>query len=287
MRIPPYWARATYADTDRRGRPRTFDCCGWSFSSQAAAQADAQARARRASERLLQGETIEPYGYLDRPLREEQIRSLRLGDETVAVVTRNAYGALILNAASVLFVDVDVARPKPSSIWEAIKSLFFSAQRRELLAEAREQTREKLQHWARSNSGHSLRLYETAGGFRLLFTDRRYDPKESRTQSIFEGLGCDPLYRRLCEQQECFRARLTPKPFRCGCQKPPNRFPWIDSAAEEKFRAWERLYQERAAEFTVCRLLDSIGANSQDDEIGAIVELHDRYACTSGTGRLA
>jgi hypothetical protein len=194
---------------------------------------------------------------------------------------------LVLNSAAVLFADVDVAKPKPNSIWEAIRWIFSPGQKRKRRAQARQDTHEALNLWARSNSVHSLRLYETAAGFRLLFTDGRYSPKDSRTETIFQSLGCDPMYRRLCKEQECFRARLTPKPWRCGFQRPPNLFPWRDAQIEQQARQWEREYADLSKPYATCKLLEVFGGNSDQEEINAIVEWHDRHACNSNREKLA
>src|SRR5262249_24553763 len=145
-------------------------------------------------------------------------------------------------------------------IWEFIRWIFQPTQRRQRRIEASAVARQKIQRWATSNSGHSLRLYETAGGYRLLFTDGRFDPRSPKVESIFQSLSCDPMYRHLCQQQECFRARLSPKPWRCGCDHPPHQFPWRDSAAEDATRRWERDYAEKSMSYSVCRLLEAIGS---------------------------
>ena len=64
--------------------------------------------------------------------------------------------------------------------------------------------------------GMGLRLYRTANGYRCLVTHRTYDPASQECRELLEALGSDPLYIRLCRGQHCFRARLTPKPWRCG-----------------------------------------------------------------------
>lgn len=64
----------------------------------------------------------------------------RQADKDVAIVTRNRYGALVLNAASVLFVDVDYPKIKPSGLWDALVLPFSQSRREWRKAAAREIT---------------------------------------------------------------------------------------------------------------------------------------------------
>ena len=47
--------------------------------------------------------------YPNRPFREQIIRELKdAAGQTSAVITRNAYGCLVLNTARMMFVDIDL-----------------------------------------------------------------------------------------------------------------------------------------------------------------------------------
>ena len=54
-----------------------------------------------------------------------------------------------------------------------------------------------------------------------LVLPRPYSRPIAPADQVFDTLGADPPYRRLCRTQKCFLARLTPKPWRCGVAKPP------------------------------------------------------------------
>lgn len=123
MRVPPYWAKGTITGSDQRGKEHTFWAWGWSFASFAEAREDAVARAKRIVDRLTTGQRPDSYAYLEHPLREEIIDSVTAGDREIAIVTRNRYGALVLNSASVLFADVDFPKSKPSGLLGAFLSL--------------------------------------------------------------------------------------------------------------------------------------------------------------------
>ena len=149
----------------------------------------------------------------------------------------------------------------------------------------RDATIQAVRDWAQRNPQRSFRLYRTRAGLRLLFTDRLYSPISAETAQLLSDLGSDSLYRKLTERQECFRARLTPKPWRCGCRRPPSRYPWDDAEAERTYREWEREYQEKARGYSTCELVETMGEGISEGSVNAVVELHDRCACgEAGTG---
>jgi hypothetical protein len=126
MLIPRYWSRAESQATTPDGRPMRFHVWRGSRTSEAEAQAAAADAVRRMAERISRGAGFpERYSYGDRPMREEVVREIPAGaaDATTpdAALTRNSYGALVLNAARAFFIDVDVdgdgggARPAASS----------------------------------------------------------------------------------------------------------------------------------------------------------------------------
>ena len=74
----------------------------------------------------------------------------------------------------------------------------------------------KVENWTRNNPDWGWRIYRTRAGLRLLATHALFDPEAAASDGVFDALGADPLYRQLCKTQKCYRARLTPKPWRCG-----------------------------------------------------------------------
>lgn len=290
MKIPTHWAKGSATGVDQTGRELTVQAWGWSNDSQAAAQQHGAARAQRACERLRRGQRAgerrgsgqraDAYDYLDSPLREEIVRPLTRGAQEVAVVTRNRYGALVLNTASVCFVDVDFPAARARGVVEALWMLFSAARRQARAKAQQEETLQRVRQWSQSHPTRSFRLYRTAAGLRLLFTDRLYDPISAEVGALLAELGSDPLYRRLTTKQQCFRARLTPKPWRCGCEYPPHAYPWQDPADEPAYRRWQGVYEEKAKPFGTCHLLESLGQlGSWDDTVALVVAAHDAVAC--------
>ncbi len=278
MLIPKFWENANYQGRDHDGKDVAFSVWGWSCQSAADAKTMAVQRAKQAFDWWVNGgQRRSEYDYLDQPLREEIVEAIESDSEQVAVITRNRYGALVLNSASVCFVDVDFPIVRSAGFLDALKMMFSKRLRDLRREELRMVTLEKLKNWAASNSKRAFRLYRTAAGFRLLFTDTIYEPTSDQVRQLLEELGSDMLYRRLTEKQACFRARLTAKPWRIGCKKPPNRYPWRDADSEIKYRRWQRDYEIKCGTYGVCELVEVFGKGSDDEKIKLIVALHDKH----------
>src|SRR4051795_9303800 len=138
MLIPRYWSRAESNAVTPDGKPVRFHVWRGSRSSAAEAQVLADEAVARIAERIQRGAGFpERYAYGDRPMREEVVRELpgSAGAEAPdAAITRNSYGALVLNAARAFFIDVDVPRaevpsaPAPAAnpaaaLWGVLDSL--------------------------------------------------------------------------------------------------------------------------------------------------------------------
>ncbi|HEV8675259.1 MAG TPA: hypothetical protein VGX21_14515 [Methylomirabilota bacterium] len=95
-------------------------------------------------------------------------------------------------------------------------------------------------------------------------------------EAVLERFGADPLYVRLCRLQQSFRARLTPKPWRCGLAAPPATFPFDTPRAESRFRAWEASYASTAARYATCRYLATVGGDRMAPGLEDLVRYHDQ-----------
>lgn len=269
MRIPKYWARAEGDTPPDYAGQRRISAWGWSEESHAEAQRHAQQRLTELLDRIRQGLGLpKGYAYGTRPLREEILEELRNRDGQLdAVLTRNSYGSVVLNAAEVMFVDVDVPWP---TLGQRLARLFGSAKPTPE-ASTLARIRETLQH----DSGGSYRIYRTAAGFRILATDPLFAPGSPEAQTVMERLGADPSFLHLCKVQKSFRARLSPKPWRCGQPNPPSRFPREDPRDQADFQAWLDAYEAATAEKATCRFVESVGWGRTHDDAARIVRLHD------------
>lgn len=290
MNIPPFWAKARYEAQDSCGLMDSVAASGWSFASMREAKEKALERAKRAFEIVSRGKKPERHAYddyLDLPVKEEIVKEIADGGSRIAVITRNRYGALVLNSPNALFVDVDFPPPKPVGLFEGLALLFSTKKREERRTARAEEATGKVRQWAESNPGRSFRLYRTKEGLRLLFTGKLFEPASGETASILSGLGADPLYVKLTQKQECFRARLTSKPWRCGSLKPPNSFPWESPAEEKAYRQWEEAYTRLDGKFKVCELVEEFGGPCDVAELKNIVDIHDRGTRVEADAELA
>ncbi len=251
------------------GRELFVRAWGWSQAGVGEAEAMARERLARLVERVRRGEALPTgYAYGDRPLREEILRELPGADgEPTALVTRNRYGVRVLNTARALFIDVDLPAPRARG---ALAWLLRRPKDDPAAA-----VLERLRAALRGVAGGSFRIYRTAAGFRVLATDPPFDPDSPRARQLFEAAGADPQFVRLCAPQRSFRARLTPKPHRCGAARPPGSHPRETPADAHAFAEWLRAYEAASAGHAVCRLVETAGFGRVHEEIAPLLALHD------------
>lgn len=266
MNFPQFWAR---------GRSGDFFCWRWSSQSIAEAQSLANEAAQQLADRFRSGD-FPPKGrgyYPNRPFREQVMQEIRDDkNEVSAVVTRNSYGCLVLNTARVMFVDIDLPEPKPSGSF--LKRLFGKPDSA-TPATNQDAALKTIEDWTRNHPNWGWRIYRTRAGLRLLATQGLVEADSAIADGVFEALGADPLYRKLCKTQKCFRARLTPKPWRCGIRRKPDQWPWLDAKAETRFQKWDAQYQSLAFNWSTCELIKQIGNATVHQDVQAVIKLHD------------
>jgi hypothetical protein len=197
---------------------------------------------------------------------EEPIASV-LGESVDALVTRNHYGCLVLNAAHALFIDIDLFAP--SSIYNPIEG------RDDRMRPLRLQVLSHLRTVLKSHDGYGFRIYRTAAGFRVLSTTDEFEPGSDEAERLMHSVGADSDFVDLCRQQRNFRARLSPKPWRCGLRRPPNHFPRATAAAEADFRAWLAEYDHVCGGLATCQYVDHVGDREIHRHIRPIIDYHD------------
>ena len=273
MHFPRYWGKGTADARSADGQEFRFACWRGSDSSVAEAEAAARRAATGVAERAARGEPIGAYEYGEAMLREEVLR--QLGDGAAdgdAVVTRNSFGCLVLNTARVMFVDVDLP---PAGVTSPVGLLKRLVGRKTEADDPAAQALARLESWVGAHRGAGFRIYRTRAGLRYLETSRFYDPGSRETEAVLEALGCDPLYVRLCRAQKSFRARLTPKPWRCDLTVPPSRFPHESVDQERAFRDWLAKYDAACAELATCAYVTSVGADRVHSAIAPLLRVHD------------
>ena len=266
MNIPPYWVRA-----EQRIGGFTCRLTGFSHSSMQAAwkmlqqHADimrkffettptaASAQRMRAALRKLRGQDGDSY---EACLLEPVWRTV----DAENIITRNRYGALVINSTDTCFADVDTA---PASLWERVKGLFGAGTppERRLLDVMRQIHME--------HPGLSMRLYRTGKGWRVILAGPGVKLGSPLLDTLFSRLHVDPLYSVLCSRQACWRARVSPKPWRLHLPRCPR--PASSEEAPAALADWVQEYERACEGRAVCRLVECLGPRMQGD----IIALHD------------
>jgi hypothetical protein len=307
MFIPEYWAEASRI-VDNGKRRLTLRRFGWSNEDQEAAQLHANQRLDEAvanwelDPSILRRERKVAYNGSDGvPIREEVIDS-----NEHYVITRNTYGALCLNTQNVLIADVDQTEPNnflgclfatvllnvALVAWIGRFYLFAAALFAIALAatflmrsnrnygskRSRAKHLQSFENFSINNPSWGLRVYETPLGFRLIATHGTFDPQSSEVTRFFRAIEADRVYERMCQRQNCFRARLTAKPWRCGIKD--HMFPravWPIKEEHATFRqAWIERYQAVASGCAACRFVRKLGFDAVAPGIDAVVSTHDK-----------
>jgi len=261
MKLYRYWASAELPATAANGQKLRLRKWGKSNTS----LQEAEKMAREAVEELrrrIDGKAFEAgdsYAYSMRDIPEEVVSEL--GPKSG--ITRNAYGCLVLNTSEAFFADIDIKPPG------AIARLFGNSRARVEMEHIA-----RLREWLQSRPSCGARIYRTAAGLRYLFTHAPLAVNEETTGWLKE-LGADPLYTRLCEKQQCFRARLTPKPWRAKCTRAPRIYPRNDKQ-ESEFRDWLSGYEQMSQNFASCRFIDTAGSGNVHNDLTKLVREHDR-----------
>lgn len=321
MRIPQYWAEARRR-TRVNGRQRTIRRFGWSDSGETDARDHAEQRLQEAIDqaqsggRILNREPKRPYnGAEGVPIREEIVSCH--GD---TVITRNSYGALCLNTPDVLFADMDfehaagvrlvvtvyillllaaAALGYMHSSWQTffiagIAALVSGVLVAHLLFRvfmllaggAERRARRRVRRFSRRHPDWNLRLYRTPAGYRVLVMHRRFDPNGSDALGFLKKLRSDPLYVRMCRNQQCFRARISPKPWRIGINTHMKPRPGVWPVNPDRLPArqlWIDQYERSTSGYASCRFVESFGSDSVDPGAETVRGIHDRY-CRAESG---
>lgn len=313
MLIPTYWAEAS-AKAKRANKQITVRRFGWSEQSQEDAQNNAETRAQEALERVLAGEKLERRepkvaynGALGVPIREEV-----LSRHNNAVITRNLYGARCLNTPNVLFADIDFAAPRKPAIYywsilvaviaafavtknlagvgfaflAAFISFFVCSQLASLLWKLKlkaspseeECAMQRVDHFLEKHPDWHLRIYRTPAGLRLLAMHQTFGPDEPEVAAVFSEIQADKIYVQMCSNQHCFRARVSPKPWRIGVTnhlKPrPGVWPINPDRLSDRLR-WVEDYERKSEAYASCRFVVAKGSGKVDPVAEEVRELHD------------
>ena len=260
MKLCKYWDVAETAAPDAAGK--TMRLRKWGGSNTSAE--DAKRTAKQALDDLVRRVASasfkrDDYSYSMRDVPEELVQEIN----ATAGVTRNGKGCLVLNTADAVFADIDISGPG-----------FFA----KLFGATREKEEQKyiakLKAFLVRYPDAGVRIYRTKAGLRYLFTHAPH-PVSDETIGWLRELGSDKLYVQLCRNQKCYRARLTPKPFRIGCGRITGHYPFATPALQDGFRRWLEMYDRNSQSYAVCAFLSAEGNSRVHPDIAPLVKIHD------------
>lgn len=206
---------------------------------------------------------------------EAEIREeiLQIIDDHSAI-TRNRYGAQVLNVEHLMILDID--KPKVTG---GLGGLFKKKDTRP----PKDQMFDMVRNLATTKyTNLGFRIYETFQGARVIVLGKSFDPRDQETIRIMDEFNCDRLYTTLCQKQGCFRARLTPKPHRMKLQRFKVQFP--RQGDDPQLQNWLAEYERASRNFSVCRFVDQVGVNHPLSEV---IRLHDDITGTNYRQALA
>lgn len=279
MKFAKYWSEVSIAvDAAIYG---TNKLSAWGASNEGAVHADTKAveRAEKLKQLISRGvDALREYEYWNGYIREEVLDEITNGDGRIlAVLTRNSYGAIVLNTESVLFGDIDVVEP---GILSKLLQVFGKAKKDKAFFVS------KIEQYQKQNPMYTIKVYETFAGLRVVVTNQVFENYSDSAKAIFFALGADPLYVKLCEAQSCFRARLTPKPWRIKLDRPASRFPRQEQSEINDFAGWVQNYEIASRSVSTVKLVSVFGSDFEHPDVARVLEVHDQYSCT-GLAQLA
>ena len=312
MIVPRYWAESKVT-TFAAKKQFTIKRFGWSGTSESDARLHAEKRLREALETLARDGDVRRIDHKTSyngaegiPIREEVIEK----HEDV-VISRNSYGALCLNTPDVLFADIDFAQQTPGVItgfaiavsmlvsvgtaWHfdswgvffigsivalVIASSVVNALYKLVLKSGggvEAMALEPIRRLSQSRPELHIRLYRTPLGYRVLLMNDTYDPDNEEALEILTRLGSDKTYVQMCRNQHCFRARVSPKPWRIGMDrlKPrPGVWPINPLRMSERVE-WVERYHVKAEPYASCHFLKRMGGSAVHAKAEKVRRIHD------------
>lgn len=295
MRVYKYWA------SSRKQTADNYDFLLWRGSNisledaQRVADEAVESLARAPRSQSTSNHVGQQYTYHTRFIPEELISSFPAADGSMlAAVTRNRYGALILNTADMMFIDADITFPSrqtTKSNSKANSGLFgwifggkspeeIEAEHQQAVQQSVDSRLDQIREIARRYSRHSFRIYRTHSGFRIVLLDQRIAPDDRLATKLLDQFESDLNYKNLCRIQQSYRARLTPKPRNIQMDYPPYTYSHHEKQGAA-YEAWEQEYERKSLNYRVCEFVEEIGNNGIDPDIAFLLDLHDEASRVS------
>ncbi len=226
------------------GMQQAITCYGGSNVSVEDARRKAQEKAEKVN-RKIKGEK-HLFDEYEAEIREEILQII----DDHSAITRNRYGAQVLNAEHLLILDID--KPKPS-FGDFLKKKDLAQDKRKIFDMVRK-----------------LAVTPKYQGARVVVSGEDFDARDPETGRIMSEFNCDQLYMTLCQKQRCFRARLTPKPHRMKIRRYKIQFP--REGEDPELQRWLADYERESRGYNVCKFIEQMGTRHP---VSDVVLIHD------------
>ena len=252
MKYFRYWVKEPF-DIQVGNVVERINILAGSNKSKEDAHDQAVQRSRFIEQRISKRENKKEY---DAPIREHVAEIL--DDRNIITVCR--YGAKILNTTQYTILDLDDYAFNFFDLFKAIRKL----PKKERIVQKFLQRIEEF-----PELGRDFRIYETSKGVRVI--GKKYiDPNGANYELMMRKLAVDWLYIVLSQKQNCYRARISPKPYRTRIETIKVRSP-LDCETEQ-YREWAEIYERASENYQVVKHVLSLGKDFSADPV---IRMHD------------
>lgn len=252
MKYFHFWVKAPF-DIKVGSSVETINVLAGSNESKEHALQEAERHSKDIEQRIARGDVKSNY---EATIKEHVVDVV---DEN-NIITVCRYGASVLNTTQYTILDLD---QYPFDFFDLFSGV------RKLPKKERIVTKflQKLEKYP--ELGKDFRIYETSNGIRVIGKKYLYQ-KNRNSRRLMKKLSVDILYMILSEKQGCYRARLTPKPYRIKSPTIKVTSPLV--CETEEYAHWLEQYEVISKNFRVVKLLQVVG---QDFSYEPIIKLHD------------
>ncbi len=264
MKYFKFWAKEEF-QINIDGNIENIKILSGSNTSKQAAIQEAKLKSKLIEQRISERKVKEEY---DVAIKEHVTKII--DDSNIVTVCR--YGALILNTTQYTILDLD---DYPYDFMDIFKSFKGMSKKDRIIYKFTQRLKRN------PALGDDFRIYETAKGIRVI--GKTYiDPNTKNFMPLMRKLSVDWIYIQLSIKQKCYRARLTPKPYRIKARTIKIKDPLV--CESQNYLEWSESYKKKSKNYSVVKLKKTIG-NDFSNEI--IIRFHDEVCNLRGDEILA
>lgn len=263
MKYFNYWVKESF-QIKIDGNLKIIDILSGSNESKEAAGEEARIQALRIESRISKREQKEEY----QVAIKEHIAEI-IDESNVISVCR--YGAKVLNTTQYTILDLDDYSSSILDLFRGLKNL----SKKEIIVH------KFLKNIKRHPVlGSDFRIYETTKGIRVI--GKKYiEPAGRSYTALMRKICVDWIYIQMSKKQNCYRARITPKPYRMKTDTIRIKSP-LDCETSE-YLDWAKNYELISQKYSVVHLIKTIGTDFSQEPA---IRLHDEVCNLNKNNKL-